>query len=65
MTDTDVNDQYNAVSIASFFDFLKKIDEDGSLDSRDEDPFDSRWMMEFNRMEKERFTDKDIDCIKK
>jgi hypothetical protein len=65
MINVEVNELYSIVSKASFFDFLKKIDGDISLDSRDEDPFDIQWMMEFNRIEKEKFTDKDIDCIKK
>ncbi|MEJ5114937.1 hypothetical protein [Erwinia billingiae] len=48
-----------------FFDFLKKLDIDESLDARDGDPFDSQWMDNFNRLEKNIFDEKDFEIINK
>lgn len=42
------------LSKSNFFDFLQGLDSDEALDSRDEDPFDSAWMDDFNAVEAEK-----------
>jgi hypothetical protein len=65
MAKNELNDLYAKVSAPSFFDFLKKLDIDESLDARDGDPFDSQWMDNFNRLEKNIFDEKDFEIINK
>ena len=65
MTMNELNDIYAKVSAPSFFDFLKNLEVDEALDVRDEDPFDSQWIDNFNRLEKEIFDKKDIEFINK
>ncbi|POP43407.1 hypothetical protein CHU32_10025 [Superficieibacter electus] len=40
-----------AMSAPKFFDFLKSLNVDNALDSRDQPDFDERWMNEFNALE--------------
>ncbi|AZF40088.1 hypothetical protein C4J88_5355 [Pseudomonas sp. R4-39-08] len=42
------------LSKSDYFDFLQGLDSDEALDSRDEDPFDSAWMDDFNAVEAEK-----------
>lgn len=49
----------------SFFDFLKKIDIDSVLDSRDYKTFDYEWMANFKRLENDTFSKGDLDFIDK
>lgn len=42
------------LSKSDFFDFLQGLESDEALDSRDEDPFDSAWMDDFNAVEAEK-----------
>ena len=65
MTVNKLNDIFIKISVASFFDFLEKIDIDESLDARDEDPFDSQWMDNFNRLENESFDKDDLNIMNK
>ncbi|WP_380184772.1 hypothetical protein [Kalamiella sp. sgz302252] len=65
MTVNKLNDIFIKISVATFFDFLKKLDIDESLDARDEDPFDSQWMDNFNRLENESFDKDDLNIINK
>lgn len=65
MAKNELNDLLAKISGSSFFDFLKKLDIDESLDARDEDPFDSQWMDNFNRLEKSHFDTNDLDLINK
>lgn len=51
------------LSSASFFDFLKALDADSALDSRDEPEFDDAWMKEFNSLGNESFDADDIKYI--
>ncbi|MES1760940.1 hypothetical protein ABUU18_24145 [Escherichia coli] len=53
----------NCLSTPSFFDFLKSLNVDSALDSRDEPEFDDCWMSEFNSLDKESFQDDDIEFI--
>lgn len=53
----------NFLSSASVFDFLKALDADSALDSRDESEFDDAWMKEFNSLENESFDADDIEHI--
>jgi hypothetical protein len=46
----------NYLSTPSFFDFLKSLNVDSTLDSRDEPEFDDRWMSEFNSLRKLRLS---------
>ena len=65
MIKNEINDLLAKISCPSFFDFLKKLDIDEYLDARDEDPFDSQWMDNFNRLEKSHFNTNDLDLINK
>lgn len=60
-----LNDLYTKISTPSFFNFLKNLDIDKSLDARDEDPFDSQWMDNFNRLENKPFNKDTLDIINK
>ncbi|VVM43637.1 hypothetical protein PS664_00421 [Pseudomonas fluorescens] len=53
------------LSKSDFFDFLQGLDIDEALDSRDEDPFDSAWMDDFNAVEaqKSKFSKDDLSFI--
>lgn len=53
----------NFLSSALVFDFLKTLDADSALDSRDEPEFDDAWMKEFNSLENESFDADDIEYI--
>lgn len=53
----------NYLSIPSFFDFLKSLDADSALDSRDEPEFDDCWMNDFNSLENESIQDDDVKFI--
>ncbi|MCU6192781.1 hypothetical protein [Enterobacter sichuanensis] len=53
----------NFLSSASVFDFLKTLDADSALDSRDEPEFDDTWMKEFNSLKNESFDAGDIELI--
>lgn len=45
----------NCLSAPSFFDFLKSLNVDSALDSRDEPEFDDCWMSEFNSLDRKVF----------
>lgn len=60
-----LNDLYTKISTPSFFNFLKNLDIAKSLDTRDEDPFDSQWMDNFNRLENKPFNKDILDIINK
>lgn len=51
------------LSTPDFFDFLKLLDSDFALNSRDESNFDNNWMSEFNALKDERFNSEDIKFI--
>ncbi|MCF8582510.1 hypothetical protein L2X67_22220 [Enterobacter ludwigii] len=51
------------LSAVSVFDFLKTLDADSALDSRDEPEFDDAWMKEFNSLENESFDADDVEYI--
>lgn len=53
----------NCLSTPLFFDFLKSLNADNALDSRDEPGFDDRWMGEFNSLGNENIQDDDIEFI--
>lgn len=55
----------NYLSTPSFFDFLKSLNVDSTLDSRDEPEFDDCWMSEFNSLGKASIQDDDIEIISK
>ncbi|ACZ76343.1 conserved hypothetical protein [Dickeya parazeae Ech586] len=63
MINSNLIDMENVLSSPSFFDFLKNLDVDNALDSRDSKTFDSEWMNNFNRLEKEVFSKDDLDFI--
>ncbi|OSN10546.1 hypothetical protein AU512_08150 [Lonsdalea iberica] len=63
MVSSDLIDMDNMLSSPSFFDFLEKLDVDNALNLRDSNPFDSEWMNNFNRLEKESFNKDDLDFI--
>lgn len=65
MVKNELNDLLAKISGSSFFDSLKKLDIDRSLDGRDEYPFDSQWMDNFDRLEKSHFDTNDLDLINK
>ncbi|WP_246494576.1 hypothetical protein [Brenneria izadpanahii] len=60
-----LNDLYTKISAPSFFNFLKSLEIDTSLDIRDEDLFDSQWMDDFNRLENKSINKDDLDIINK
>lgn len=51
------------LSTPVFFDYLKSIDSDAVLNSRDEAEFDNKWMGEFNSLKGECFNNDDIKSI--
>ena len=53
----------NYLSVPSFFDFLKSLNADSVLDSRDEPEFDDCWMSEFKLLENEHIQDDDNKFI--
>lgn len=53
----------NCLSTPSFFDFLKSLNTDSALDSRDEPEFYDCWMSGFNSLENENIQDDDIKFI--
>ncbi len=65
MSVNKINDIFIKISVPSFFGFLKNLDIDKYLDARDEDPFDSQWMDNFNRLENESFDENDLNIINK
>lgn len=63
MIDNKLIEIDNYLSTPSFFDFLKSLNVDSALDSRDEPEFDDRWMSEFNSLGKVSIQDDDIEFI--
>ncbi|WP_221893134.1 hypothetical protein [Xanthomonas sp. SS] len=53
------------LSKAGFFDFLRSLDSEAALDSRDEDRFDSAWMGDFHAIEaqKSKISEEDRSLI--
>ena len=63
MSNNKLAEVENFLSSASVFDFLKTLDADSALDSRDEPEFDDTWMKEFNSLKNESFDAGDIELI--
>lgn len=63
MSNNKLAEVENFLSSASVFDFLKTLDADSALDSRDEPEFDDAWMKEFNSLKNEDFDADDIEHI--
>lgn len=63
MSNNKLAEVENFLSSASVFDFLKTLDADSALDSRDEPEFDDAWMKEFNSLKNESFDADDIEYI--
>ncbi|HDR2846341.1 TPA: hypothetical protein QCK30_004889 [Enterobacter sichuanensis] len=63
MSNNNLAEVENFLSSASVFDFLKTLDADSALDSRDEPQFDDAWMKEFNSLKNEGFDAGDIERI--
>ncbi|MFL7890341.1 hypothetical protein [Enterobacter pseudoroggenkampii] len=63
MSNNKLAEVENFLSSASVFDFLKTLDADSALDSRDEPEFDDAWMKEFNSLKNESFDADDIENI--
>ncbi|WP_028455661.1 hypothetical protein [Chitinilyticum litopenaei] len=53
----------NYLSTPSFFDFLKSLDTESALDSRDDPNFDKRWMTEFSALTSAKIQDEDVQFI--
>lgn len=63
MSNNKLAEVENFLSSASVFDFLKTLDTDSALDSRDEPEFDDAWMKAFNSLKNESFDADDIENI--
>ena len=63
MSNNKLAEVENFLSSASVFDFLKTLNADSALDSRDEPEFDDAWMKEFNSLKNESFDADDIENI--
>ncbi|EAA7021871.1 hypothetical protein ACT7V1_001931 [Salmonella enterica subsp. enterica] len=53
----------NWLSTPAVFDFLKSLNVDSALDSRDEPEFDDCWMKEFSSLKNESIQDNDLAYI--
>lgn len=63
MINKNLSEIENWLSTPSIFDFLKSLNVDSALDSRDEPEFDDCWMKEFNSLENENIQDDDLAHI--
>lgn len=51
------------ISSGAFFVFLNKVSVDDALDMRDSEPFDSKWMSNFKRLEKVSISNEEKELV--